>query len=150
MNQTKLKIILFVIVQVLRKAIKKHGLVRKHVGQRCVVVQIKLKDDSIGRYYEISAAGVKSSAGMHPQPDVLMLFKDLATALTFLDPKVSQSEDIPAQTCRKRRQYWRRIQKTSWTVPKQASRRKSGHGKAPKPCGIMRPRAAPCMKRPHG
>ena len=70
MKQAKLKIILFVITHVLRGAIKKHGVVRKHVGQRRVVVQIKLKDDSIGRYYEISNSGVKSTAGVTPQPDV--------------------------------------------------------------------------------
>ena len=60
MNQAKLKVILFVIIQVLRRAIQKHGIVRKHVGQRRVVAQIRLKDGSIGRYYEISASGVKS------------------------------------------------------------------------------------------
>ena len=96
MNQTKLKIILLVIVQVLRRAIKKQGLVRRHVGSRRCTVQIKLKDDSIGRIYEISSAGVKSSAGIHPSPDVLMIFKDLDTALTFLNPKVKHSEIIHA------------------------------------------------------
>ena len=94
MKQAKLKIILFAITHVLRGAIKKHSVVRKHVGQRRVVVQIKLKDDSIGRYYEISNSGVKSTAGVTPQPDVLMLFKDLDTALTFLNPNVSQAEII--------------------------------------------------------
>ena len=46
MNQAKLKIIWFVIVQVLRRAIQKHGVVRTHVGQRCIVAQIRLKDGS--------------------------------------------------------------------------------------------------------
>ena len=96
MNQTKLKIILLVIVQVLRRAIKKQGLVRRHVGSRRCTVQIKLKDDSIGRIYEISSAGVKSTAGIHPSPDVLMIFKDLDTALTFLNPKVKQADIIHA------------------------------------------------------
>lgn len=96
MKQTKLRIVLFAITHVLRGAIKKHGTVRKHVGQRRAVVQIKLKDDSIGRWYEISSSGVKSTAGIHPKPDVLMVFKDLDTALTFLDPKVSQAEIIHA------------------------------------------------------
>ena len=96
MNQAKLKIILFVLIQVLRRAIHKHGVVRKHVGQRRVVAQIRLKDGSIGRYYEISPSGVKSAAGLHKAPDVVMMFKDLDTALTFLNPNVKQSEIIHA------------------------------------------------------
>ena len=39
---------------------------------------------------------MQSTAGVTAQPDVLMLFKDLATALTFLNPKVSQAEIIHA------------------------------------------------------
>jgi hypothetical protein len=96
MKQVKLRIVLFVIVQVLRGALKKHPRVRGHVGTRCRVVQIKLKDNSIGRWYEIGASGVNSGAGLHPSPDVTLLLKDLDTALTFLDPKVSQAEIIHA------------------------------------------------------
>ena len=96
MNQAKLKVILFVITQVLRHALRKHARVRKHVGQRRCVVQIKLKDDSIGRYYEFSGGSVKSRAGIHASPDVLMLFKDLSTALIFLNPKANHAEIIHA------------------------------------------------------
>lgn len=96
MKRSKLKVILLVITQVLRAAIKKHGIVRRHVGTRRAVVQIKLRDDSIGRYYEISSKGVKSTAGIHHSPDVTMLFKDVDTALVFLNPKADHAEIIHA------------------------------------------------------
>lgn len=96
MKQAKLKVILLVISEVLRRAVKKHGAVRKHVGGRRAVVQIKVRDDSIGRYYEISPTGVKSTAGIHRTPDVTMLFKDVDTALVFLNPKANHAEIIHA------------------------------------------------------
>src|ERR1700688_4368597 len=96
MKQTKLRIVLLVITQVLRHALKKHELVRRHAGNRRCTVQIKLKDDSIGRYYAFDAGKVHSTAGIHPNPDLNMVFKDLDTALTFLSPGVSQAEIIHA------------------------------------------------------
>jgi hypothetical protein len=96
MKQTRLRIVLLVIAQVLRHALKKHELVRRHAGNRRCTVQIKLKDDSIGRYYEFDAGKVRSTAGIHPGPDLNMIFKDLDTALTFLSPGVSQAEIIHA------------------------------------------------------
>lgn len=93
---TQLRIVLYVISQVLRRALKRYDVVRRHAGQKRCVVQIKLKDDSIGRYYQFDAGQVRSVAGLHAQPDVVMVFKDLETALTFLSPGVSQAEIIHA------------------------------------------------------
>jgi trimethylamine-N-oxide reductase (cytochrome c) len=96
MKHTKLKIILFVITQVLKGAIKKHAAVRKHVNGRSCVVQIVLKDGSAGRIYTFTNGEVTSKAGIHPNPEVTMLFKDIDTALTFLTPGVTQAEIIHA------------------------------------------------------
>lgn len=96
MKQAKLKVILLAISHVLRSSIRRHDVVRRHVGKRRCVVQIALKDRSVGRYYEISASGVGTASGIHPNPDVTMWLKDLSTALSFLNPKVSQAEIIHA------------------------------------------------------
>ena len=96
MKQAKLKIILIAIGHVLRSGLKRHAEIRRHAGSRKVIIQIALKDKSVARHYEISVAGVKSRAGLHPNPDVTMLLKDINTALTFLNPKVSQAEIIHA------------------------------------------------------
>ena len=96
MKYVKLKVILFAISHVLRHAIKKHAVVQKHVGSQNCVLQIKLRDNSVGRYYHISSAGVQSKAGFHPQPDVIVDLKDVDTALMFLNPKPDQAEIIHA------------------------------------------------------
>ena len=59
-------------------------------------MQIVLKDGSAGRTYTFTNGEVTSKAGIHPNPEVTMLFKDIDTALTFLTPGVTQAEIIHA------------------------------------------------------
>lgn len=96
MKRNALKIILFGLTLILRRALNKYPRARKHAGSRTCIAQIKLKDDSIGRYYSICGGRVVSSAGIHPNPDVTMCFHNLETALKFLKPGVSQAEVIHA------------------------------------------------------
>ncbi|UCV17882.1 molybdopterin-dependent oxidoreductase [Ferribacterium limneticum] len=96
MKQTMLKVILFGLTHIIRKSLKNFPAVRNHVkGRRCIA-QIKLKDDSIGRYYVIESGRITSHPGIHSAPDVTMRFNDLRTALLFLKPGVSQAEVIHA------------------------------------------------------
>lgn len=96
MKRFLLKTILFGITFILKSTAKKHpafaAVMRKH---NCTV-QIKLKDNSIGRYYVFRAGKLTSHAGTVPAPDVLMSFKDVPTALTFLKPPPNQAEIIHA------------------------------------------------------
>ena len=82
--------------QVLRSSIKKYDAVRKHVGKTRAVVQVKLRDGSIGRWYDISIDGVKSKAGLHEKPDVIVDILDVETALAFLNPNADMGEIIHA------------------------------------------------------
>jgi molybdopterin guanine dinucleotide-containing S/N-oxide reductase-like protein len=95
-QNVKLKVILFAVSIVLRKAISKYELVRKHVGSARYVIQVKLRDNSIARYYDISLAGVQSKAGLHPAPDLILDMKDVETALIFLNPNPDRAEIIHA------------------------------------------------------
>ncbi len=94
MKTLKTRMILYAISHVLRRTIATSAEVRKHVGAVRCVAQIKLRDNSIVRWYDISAAGVKTGAGLHPRPDVVIDIKDLDTAVVFLDPNAPQSEII--------------------------------------------------------
>ena len=96
MDQLKLKFILFMVAQVLRGSIKKSDIVRKHVGKTRAVVQVKLRDGSIGRWYDVSIDGVTSKAGLHPKPNVTVDLLDLETALAFLDPNADRGEIVHA------------------------------------------------------
>jgi trimethylamine-N-oxide reductase (cytochrome c) len=96
MKRTLLKTILFGIAHVLRLTAHRHATFRQQMQLHDCTVQIKLKDNSLGRYYVFKGGKVKSTAGIHPKPDVTMLFYDLATALKFLKPPISQADVIHA------------------------------------------------------
>lgn len=96
MKQVVLKTILFGITHVLRRTAKRHSAFRAQLKRHNCIVQIKLKNDSIGRHYVFRNGVVHSHAGVHPKPDVSMVFKDLPTALTFLKPPLSQAEILNA------------------------------------------------------
>ena len=95
-DQLKLKFILFMVAQVLRSSIKKYEVVRRHVGAKRAIVQVKLRDGSIGRWYDVSIGGVKSKAGLHQKPDVIVDLLDVETALMFLAPNADRGEIIHA------------------------------------------------------
>ncbi len=61
-----------------------------------IVAQIQLKDRSLGRHFIIADGKVKSRAGLHPRPDVAMIFKDVDTALVFLNPNPKMNEVVHA------------------------------------------------------
>ncbi|MCJ2180759.1 molybdopterin-dependent oxidoreductase [Novosphingobium sp. 2580] len=66
------------------------------LGQRNCVVQLRLKDGSIGRYLEFDGGRVRSASGLHPAPDMVMQFKDSATAVAMLTPPIDYGELIHA------------------------------------------------------
>ncbi|QEL55644.1 molybdopterin-dependent oxidoreductase [Chromobacterium paludis] len=69
---------------------------RKRLRQRNLVAQICLKDGSIGRYYCLRGGKVRSFAGLHPAPDVAIVFHDVATALDFMKPPADQTKIVHA------------------------------------------------------
>lgn len=96
MNTTVLKAILFALTHIMRRSVRKHGTMRTFAARHNCVAQIKLKDNSVGRYYIFAGAKIRSASGIHPKPDVTMVFNDLKTALIFLKPPQKQSEIVHA------------------------------------------------------
>ena len=96
MKRLLLKTILFAIPYVIRFSAKKNFSFREFLGRHNCVVQIQLKDRSIGRYYSIADGRITSRSGIHDNPDITMLFKDLKTALVFLVPPMDQAEVVHA------------------------------------------------------
>ncbi|WP_316196736.1 MULTISPECIES: molybdopterin-dependent oxidoreductase [unclassified Bradyrhizobium] len=88
-----LRAILFGLVPLLRRAAKKPAFAREMARHSCVV-QVKLMDDSIGRYYTFSTGRLSSRAGIHAAPDVVIAFKDIETALAFLKPEPDMAEVV--------------------------------------------------------
>jgi trimethylamine-N-oxide reductase (cytochrome c) len=71
---------------VIRRAARKHKVVRDKLAQRNLVVQIQLKDASIIRHFAFRDGAVKGHSGSHAKPDAVMSFKDVDVALDFLKP----------------------------------------------------------------
>lgn len=92
MNRLVLKIILFSLTRVLQLSAAMYPAVRERMAQHNAVVQFRLKDNSIARYFMFKDGKVRSRAGLHPNPDVALVFRDLAAALIFLRPPQRQSE----------------------------------------------------------
>lgn len=85
MKRVVLRTILFALGPMLSKAARRPAF-RAFLNRHEIVAQIQLKDGSIGRHYLISRGKVKSVAGLHPNPMVRMVFKDVDTALTMMKP----------------------------------------------------------------
>ena len=92
----KLSLVLFGIVQVLRLQAMRYPAFRKRLKEKNMVVQLKLADDSVGRYIEFRDGRIRSKGIIHPNPDVVVFFKNEAVALKVLSPKKDYLFNIDA------------------------------------------------------
>jgi molybdopterin guanine dinucleotide-containing S/N-oxide reductase-like protein len=82
--------------QLMRVQARRYPEVREWLGRENLVAQVKIRDDSQGRYYVFHNGKVISRHGIHPKPDVLMSFQDAAVAARILRPKRDQLEFLSA------------------------------------------------------
>jgi len=61
-----------------------------------LTVQIRLKDNSVGRYYTFRQGTVRSKSGFHPNPDMTIIYNSAALAVRLMRPNRSQLEQINA------------------------------------------------------
>ena len=83
----KLAVQLFVIAQVLKLTAMRHAAFRQRIKQKNMVAQLKLQDDSIGRWIEFRNGKIHSKSGIHPNPDVVIFFRSEYVASKFFSPK---------------------------------------------------------------
>ncbi len=84
------------LVQLMRMQARRHPEFREWLGRENLVAQVKIRDDSQGRYYVFNKGKVTSSRGQHPKPDVVMSFQDAAVAARVLRRKRDQLEFLNA------------------------------------------------------
>lgn len=85
-DQTQFDIILYGLEKLLKRTAKKYPEYAKRLQEKNMTAQIKLRDNSQGRYYTFKDGQVTSSSGIHPDPDVVMSFEDAALAARILKP----------------------------------------------------------------
>jgi len=92
----RFRAILFALGPILRRTARARPAFRKELGRHRIIAQIQLKDGSIARHYVMAGGTVQSRAGLHPRPDVAMIFKDVATALAMMSPNPDMGEVVHA------------------------------------------------------
>jgi len=83
----RLETTLFGAVQALRLTALRFPEFKKRLREHDAVVQLKLADNSVGRYIEFRDGKISSRSGIHPAPDVSIFFKNKNIALKLLSPK---------------------------------------------------------------
>jgi hypothetical protein len=81
-----LRIVLRALGPMVNRAAKRHAQFRAQLDRHDAVIQIQLRDGSICRHFTVRGGKLHAHAGMAERPDVVMSFKDVATALAMLNP----------------------------------------------------------------
>jgi hypothetical protein len=69
---------------------------RKRLKEHDMVVQIKLENNKVGRYYIIKDGNISTKSAIHPKPDVTMFFKNRRIAQRVLTPPNDYGELVHA------------------------------------------------------
>lgn len=96
MKRLVVKSILTALGPMIKMTARKHPEFREMMSKHDAVVQIKLRDNSLGRYFTFQKGKLKASAGIHKSPDASLIFKDIDTAMIFLKPPFDQAEIVHA------------------------------------------------------
>ena len=75
----------------------RHPAFKARLGEQNFTAQIKIGDDTAGRYYSFQDGVFSSHAGIHPEPDVCLSFKSQTIAVKLLVPPVDYQQQIDAQ-----------------------------------------------------
>ena len=81
-----LKAALFGLFLLLSLKARKYKAFGDRLKEKEFLVQIRLKDRSLGRTYHFGKGGLTSSAGIHEKPDMTLLFESPAIAVSILIP----------------------------------------------------------------
>ncbi|MCS6946552.1 MAG: molybdopterin-dependent oxidoreductase, partial [Steroidobacteraceae bacterium] len=92
----KLAVILWAIPQAMRLAALRYPEYARRLKERNLVAQFRLMDEPVGRWIELRDGRVRSAAGLHEHPDVILSFKNRALAERFLVPPFDHLERIDA------------------------------------------------------
>jgi len=80
----KLSAILFGMDQMLKHTARKYPWFKNRLKEKNLTVQMKVVDDSEGRYFTFKDGKIISKSGIHPHPDVCMMFGSAALAVKLL------------------------------------------------------------------
>ena len=77
-------IILLVFTYMLRRTARRHPSFKARLKEKKFTAQIKLQDNSVGRYFTFRDGRIISKKGIHPRPDLTMTFRSADIAVKLL------------------------------------------------------------------
>ncbi|MGI9270504.1 MAG: molybdopterin-dependent oxidoreductase [Woeseiaceae bacterium] len=92
----KLHILLYGVALAIRYTAWRNEKFRQRLKENDLVVQIKLQNNKVGRYYELKNGRLSTKSAIHPQPDVTVFFKNRRVAERVLTPPTDYGEVVHA------------------------------------------------------
>ena len=94
------KILFYIILLGLGKLMNvlawKYPVFRERLKEKNLIAQIKLRDNSLGRCFIFKDGKVRSRSGIHPGPDITIIYNSASLAVRLMRPNRSQMEQINA------------------------------------------------------
>ncbi len=90
------RFLLFSAAQYMKLSAIRYKSFREHLKQKNCIAQIKIADNSIGRYFIFRQGKIISKSGIHSKPDICLGFRDAALACRLLIPWRNQQEQMDA------------------------------------------------------
>ncbi len=95
-DKAQFSIILFGLEKIMKYAARKYPSFAARLKEKNFIAQIKLRDNSQGRYFIFKDGKVRSKNGIYPSPDITMTFQSAALAAKLMKPWRSQLDVISA------------------------------------------------------
>ncbi|MBW1801391.1 MAG: pyrogallol hydroxytransferase large subunit, partial [Deltaproteobacteria bacterium] len=95
-DKTQFSIILFGLEKIIKITALRYPAFRNRLKEKNLIAQIKVKDDSQGRYFIFQDGKVRSKNGIHPRPDVTIIYRNAVLAAKLMRPDRSQLDQINA------------------------------------------------------
>ena len=92
----KLSLILFALPWMLRLKAWRYKEFRDRLNEKNLIVQMKVADDSKGRFFTFKDGEITSHSGIHSNPDVCVSFKSEKIATELLMPPIDYQAQIDA------------------------------------------------------
>jgi molybdopterin guanine dinucleotide-containing S/N-oxide reductase-like protein len=92
----KFRTLLFGAAQMMKLTASRQAEFREHLKKKNLTAQIKLLDNSAGRYFTFTSGRIISRGGIHPHPDICMGFSDAGLGARLLVPWRNQQEQMDA------------------------------------------------------
>ena len=96
MSAAKFSILLYGCLLTLRYKAWKYRAFAARLKEKNFTAQMKTKDDSAGRYFTFKDGKVISKQGIHPNPDMALVFKTVEVGAQLLMPPVNMLDQINA------------------------------------------------------